>query len=1030
MLNYGMVSSHSFANARETIDTPLGTRSVYRLDALEKAGLGNVHNLPYCIKVLLESCLRNLDGFIVTEDHVRAVANYNAKKVGEIEIPFTCGRVLLQDFTGVPAVVDLAAMRDAIVRMTGKRAAAKQVNPLVPCDLVIDHSVQVDAFASGMALTINNQKEFERNSERYEFLKWGQSAFNNFRVVPPSTGICHQVNLEYLAKVVWDTSFGTQNSELGTLYPDSLVGTDSHTTMINGVGVVGWGVGGIEAEAVMLGQPIYMLLPEVVGFKLTGKLPEGATATDLVLTVTQMLRAHGVVNKFVEYFGDGLNNMPVANRATIANMAPEYGATIGFFPVDDQTLKYLRLTGRDEKLIATVEQYYKLQGMWRDDTRQIAYSSNLELDLGSVEPSLAGPKRPQDRIALRDMKKQWAQDLDKTYGKNNTTLVHNPVGGWIEEGGAPPQQIGNMPNRSRSGEPHHAGATATLEAPAAAEVTLDDQTFTLTHGSVVIAAITSCTNTSNPEVMIAAGLLARKARARGLNRKPWVKTSLAPGSTVVTEYYKRAHLLEDLEALGFNLVGYGCTTCIGNSGPLPDPISKAINEHDLVAASVLSGNRNFEGRISPDCRANYLASPPLVVAYAIAGTVDIDLKNGPIGKDKHGRDVYLREIWPTQKEIEDVVATCVTREQFIQQYSNVFEGPPEWKAIKTTPGELFSWSDASTYIQNPPFFEDLIERHEGTEARRHEGEKVEITPIHAARCLVKVGDSVTTDHISPAGSIKKDSPAGKYLVEKGVPVSMFNSYGSRRGNDRVMTRGTFANIRVKNHLADGKEGGWTKFLGEGTKAQGHEGTKGASHLPSASVSQPSVPSSLRASVPDVGSITSIYDASVAYKSLNVPLIVLAGKDYGMGSSRDWAAKGTFLLGVKAVIAESFERIHRSNLVGMGVLPLTFKDGQTAASLGLDGTEIFDIEIPLNLKPRQDIKVVAVKPAASGGGGNPPPSGGRGQGEGGVSTASSPKPQAPSPIVFTTTCRIDTPVEVDYYRNGGILHTVLKKMAKA
>jgi aconitate hydratase len=932
----------SFANASQSIDTALGKRTAFRLDALKGSGIGDVANLPYCIKVLLESCLRQLDGFIVTEDHVRAISNFNAKNVGEVEIPFTPGRVLLQDFTGVPAVVDLAAMRDAIVRMTGNGAHAKKVNPLVPCDLVIDHSVQVDAFASGMALTINNQRDFERNDERYGFLKWGQEAFNNFSVVPPSTGICHQVNLEYLAKVVWESN--------GTLFPDSLVGTDSHTTMINGLGVVGWGVGGIEAEAVMLGQPIYMLIPEVVGFKLTGKLREGATATDLVLTVTQMLREHGVVNKFVEFYGPGLANMPVANRATIANMAPEYGATIGFFPVDEQTLKYMHLTGRDEKLIKTVEQYYKMQGMWRDDARKINYSSNCELDLATVEPSLAGPRRPQDRVSLSSMKSQWQRDLTKSFGKSASSST--AVG---------------------SGGGHSSSAVATLESDdAGVPVEMGGQNFTLSHGSVVIAAITSCTNTSNPEVMLGAGLVARKAVERGLKRKPWVKTSLAPGSTVVTEYLNKAGVMQDLDTLGFNLVGYGCTTCIGNSGPLPDAISDAINQNDLVVASVLSGNRNFEGRIHPDCKANYLASPPLVVAYALAGTVDIDLQNDPIGSDRQGRPVYLRDIWPTQSEINAIVSSCVTREQFTRQYSNVFEGPDEWKAIKVTGGELFEWSDKSTYIQNPPFFDELI----ASRGKANEKASAQIKSITGARCLVKVGDSVTTDHISPAGSIKKDSPAGKYLIDKGVPVSMFNSYGSRRGNDRVMTRGTFANIRVKNHLADGKEGGWTKFLGS-AQDNSDGGTK--------------------AGLPKTGEITTIYDASVAYKQLNVPLIVLAGKDYGMGSSRDWAAKGTFLLGVKAVIAESYERIHRSNLVGMGVLPLTYKQGQTAQSLGLDGTEIYEVEIPSHLKPRQEIQVSARRNGSK-------------------------------PVEFMAICRIDTPVEVDYYRNGGILHTVLIRMA--
>ena len=941
-----MPAKNPYEHTRQTIDTPLGQRIVYRLDALQgMAGMGNIDTLPYCIKVLLESCLRKCDGYIVNEDHVRAIASYDARNVSDTEIPFTCARVVLQDFTGVPAVVDLAAMRDAIVRMTGDKSSAGKVNPLVPCDLVIDHSVQVDAFGSGVAISINNQKDFERNGERYAFLKWGQSAFDNFRVVPPATGIVHQVNLEYLAKVVWDSD--------GVLYPDSLVGTDSHTTMINGLGVVGWGVGGIEAEAVMLGQPIYMLLPEVVGFKLVGKLPEGATATDLVLTVTQMLREHGVVNKFVEFTGPGLANMAVADRATIGNMAPEYGATIGFFPVDEQTLKYLRLTGRDERLIETVEQYYRLQGMWRDESREIQYSAMLELDLSTVEPSLAGPRRPQDRVLLSGMKDQWEQDLANLYGKPSPAKV-GTVKKWEGEGGLQLEQ-------------GTATAVATPEANGM-EVEYDGQRFTLRHGSVVIAAITSCTNTSNPSVMLGAGLLARNAVRKGLQRKPWVKTSLAPGSKVVTEYYKQAGLLEDLEALGFAVVGYGCTTCIGNSGPLPEPISQAINAGDLVVASVLSGNRNFEGRIHPDCKANYLASPPLVVAYALAGRVDIDLQNEPLGNDRDGNPVYLRDIWPTQSEINDAVANCVTREQFIGQYANVFEGPAEWQAIEPAGGELFEWSEDSTYIQNPPFFEDLI-------AGRQTGE---ITPIRGARCLVKVGDSVTTDHISPAGSIKKESPAGQYLIEKGVPVSMFNSYGSRRGNDRVMTRGTFANIRVRNHLAENREGGFTKFLGG----------------PNANAGQSN-------GMPAVGEITTIYDASVAYKKLGMPLVVIAGKDYGMGSSRDWAAKGTFLLGVKAVIAESLERIHRSNLVGMGVLPLTFKPGENAETLGLDGTEVFDIELPADIKPRQDIKVIARKTQA----GTPE----------GV-------------IEFTVTCRIDTPVEVEYYRNGGILHTVLKKMA--
>ncbi len=910
--------------ARDTVNTPIGPRLVCRLDAL--ANVGNVDTLPYCIKVLLESCLRHLDGHVVREQDVMALVGYDPKNAGNTEIPFTPGRVVLQDFTGVPAVVDLASMRNAIVRMTGDERSAQKVNPLVPCDLVIDHSVQVDAFNSGMALTINSRKEFERNQERYQFLKWGQSAFDNFRVVPPATGIVHQVNLEYLAKVAWDDG--------KMLYPDSLVGTDSHTTMINGLGVVGWGVGGIEAEAVMLGQPIYMLIPEVVGLRLTGRLAEGCTATDLVLHVTEMLREHGVVGKFVEFFGSGLAEMPLANRATIANMAPEYGATIGFFPVDEQTLRYMQLSGRDPKLIETVEQYYRMQGMWRDEARRVRYTHELELDVSTVEPSLAGPKRPQDRIGLSAMKEQWRQDLSVTFGRPS---------------GARGSTAESFTNEG--------GGVATVVAPAVdldpgvngAEVAYDGARFRLKHGSVVIAAITSCTNTSNPGVMIGAGLVAKKARAKGLQRKPWVKTSLAPGSKVVTEYLNKAELTDDLEAIGFYTVGYGCTTCIGNSGPLPDEISQAIRDHGIVASAVLSGNRNFEGRIHPDTLANYLASPPLVVAYALAGTVDIDLTSEPIGQDAGGSDVYLRDIWPTQQEIDDTVARCVTREQFVEQYANVFDGEKEWRAIETSGGALYEWDPKSTYVQNPPFFADLT------------AEVKPITPITGARVLCKLGDSVTTDHISPAGSITSDSPAGKYLLENGVPKSMFNSFGSRRGNDRVMTRGTFGNVRVRNQLAPGTEGGFTKDF-------------------------------------TTGGVTTIYEASLNYKKKGTPLVVLGGKDYGMGSSRDWAAKGTFLLGVRAVIAESFERIHRSNLVGMGVLPLTFRKGESADSLGLDGTEAFDVAIDDTVKARQDITVTATK-------------------------ADGTKTR------FTTLCRIDTPVEVDYYRNGGILHTVLRKMAE-
>ena len=900
-------TAHDPFGARTAISTPLGQMHYYSLSALKK--FGDVDRLPYSIKVLLESVLRNVDGRVYTQEHVKAIAASDPKRQSDEEIPFMPGRVVLQDFTGVPCVVDLAAMRGAMQRMGGD---PKRVNPLVPCDLVIDHSVQVDAYASGVALTINSEKEFERNMERYEFLKWGQGAFENFRVVPPGAGIVHQVNLEYLAKVVWEKD--------GVLYPDSLVGTDSHTTMINGLGVLGWGVGGIEAEAVMLGQPIYMLIPEVVGVRLTGKLPEGATATDLVLRVTEMLRKHGVVNKFVEFFGAGLADMPVANRATIANMAPEYGATCGFFPIDDQTLAYMRLSGRDENLIKTVEAYSKAQGFWRDDTREISYATVLELDQSTITPSLAGPSRPQDRVELKAMKSSWHTALPKlkSAGKSAAASV------------AP---------------------TATALADDGVAIMMDGQECILKNGAVVIAAITSCTNTSNPSVMIGAGLLAKKAHEFGLTRKPWVKSSLAPGSKVVTEYLKKSGSMPALEALGFYVVGYGCTTCIGNSGPLPEAVENAIKGNDMVVASVLSGNRNFEARVHPDVKANYLASPALVVAYAITGTVDIDLQTEPLGISKSGKPVYLRDVWPSQKEIDDAVSSSVTNEQFRTQYASVFDGSDEWKDIATTRGAMYQWNSKSTYIQEPPFFTTMTLAEPGP-----------IGSIKDARCLAKLGDSVTTDHISPAGNIKKDGPAGAYLMEHGVPVSMFNSYGSRRGNDRVMTRGTFANTRIQNQLAPGTMGGVTKDFIDGT-------------------------------------VKPIFDAAEHYKKEHIALVVLAGKDYGMGSSRDWAAKGAYLLGVRAVIAESFERIHRSNLVGMGVMPLTYQAGQTAQSLGLTGEETFDIDLPADIKPRQLITVHARRAGAA-------------------------------EIRFETVCRIDTPVEVDYYRNGGILHTVLRRMAKS
>ncbi len=879
---------------RGTMSTEFGDRSYIDLPAL--AG-DRLHELPYSIRVLLEAAARKCDGSSITGDDIENILNWARGQAGQVEIPFAPGRVILQDFTGVPAVVDLAAMRDAIVRMTGDPDAASLVNPLVPCDLVVDHSVQVDAFASGEALTINGNLEFERNGERYRFLKWGQQAFDNFRVVPPAMGIVHQVNLEHLATVVMDDG--------SWIYPDSLVGTDSHTTMINGLGVVGWGVGGIEAEAVMLGQAVSMVLPEVIGMRLTGELPKEATATDMVLRITELLRAEGVVSKFVEFFGPGLTAMPLANRATIANMAPEYGATMGFFPVDERTIDYMRATGRSEALCATVEQCCKAQGLWHDPQKAAKYTKVLELDLATVRPALAGPRRPQDRVDLSEMQNNWRDVLVQEFNRD-------------------------------------AGECRTAEAQ------LENGNETLRDGSVVIAAITSCTNTSNPSVMMAAGLLAQKLVARGLRRKPWVKTSLAPGSRVVTSYLESAGLMDGLESLGFHTVGYGCTTCIGNSGPLPDPIRDAIHSNDLVACSVLSGNRNFEGRIGADIRANWLASPPLVVAYAVAGTVDIDLESDPIGVDSDGTPVMLSEVWPTPEEVDAAVRAHVQREQFETEYATVFEGSEAWRAIDVEGGARYQWDESSTYIQNPPFFADL---GDDISAR---------SDIEGARVLAKLADSVTTDHISPAGVIKTDSPAGQWLVDRGVPVSMFNSYGSRRGNDRIMTRGTFANVRVRNELAPGTEGGFTTDF-------------------------------------TTGKVTSIYEAASAAKEAGTPLIVLAGKDYGMGSSRDWAAKGTFLLGVKAVIAESFERIHRSNLVGMGVLPLCFAEGDSASSLGLTGHEVFDIAIPDDLAPGCSVPVSATKDDGSS-------------------------------VDFCAVCRLDTPVEVGYWNQGGILHTVLRRIA--
>ncbi len=863
--------------------------------------LGEVDRLPVSLKVLLENILRFENGQSYKVSDAKALADWLKLASSTGEVPFRPARILMQDFTGVPGVVDLAAMRDGITRLGGK---PEKVNPLIPVDLVIDHSVMVDAFGTDHALKENVDIEFERNGERYQFLRWGQEAFDNFRVVPPGTGICHQVNLEYLAQAVWTSENG------GTIfaYPDTLYGTDSHTTMVNGLGVLGWGVGGIEAEAAMLGQPIAMLIPDVIGFRLTGRLPEGATATDLVLTVTQMLRRKGVVGKFVEFFGAGLDNLPLADRATIGNMAPEYGATCGFFPVDRITLDYMRLSGRDPHRIALVEAYCKAQGMWREtNTPDPVFTDTLELDLSTVQPSLAGPKRPQDRVLLKDASSAFRSELTKSLG-------------------VPANDVDK-------------------------KVAVAGRNYEITHGDVVIAAITSCTNTSNPSVLVAAGLVARKARAKGLHPKPWVKTSLAPGSQVVTEYLDKSGLTQDLDALGFNTVGYGCTTCIGNSGPLDEPIADAIEDNSLVAVSVLSGNRNFEGRVHPNVRANYLASPPLVVAYALLGTMNEDITTAPLGTGSDGQPVYLRDVWPSNKEIADTIAASLSREQFLRRYGEVFKGPKQWQEIAVDTGsDTYSWSDSSTYVKNPPYFEGITM------------EPQPVADIKGARILAVLGDSITTDHISPAGSIRKASPAGDYFMERQVQQKDFNSYGARRGNHEVMMRGTFANIRIRNEMVPGIEGGITK------------------HLPS-------------------GEQMPIYDAAMRYARDNVPLVIIGGKEYGTGSSRDWAAKGTMLLGVKAVIVESFERIHRSNLVGMGVLPLTFKDGMDRKSLGITGEEVLDILGLENLSPRMDLTLVVHRP------------------DGKVDQV---------PVL----CRVDTLDEVSYYRHGGILQYVLRGMARA
>ncbi|MBH1433075.1 aconitate hydratase AcnA [Stenotrophomonas maltophilia] len=885
----------------------------------------DISHLPYSMKILLENLLRHEDGGItVGKDHIEAVARWNPAAEPDTEIAFMPARVVLQDFTGVPCVVDLAAMRDAVVKLGG---SPEQINPQIPSELVIDHSVQVDVFGKPDALDLNGKIEFQRNEERYGFLRWGQKAFDNFKVVPPNTGIVHQVNLENLARVVMTA----QKDGKDVAYPDTVFGTDSHTTMINGIGVLGWGVGGIEAEAAMLGQPSSMLIPQVVGFKLTGKLPEGATATDLVLTVTQMLRKLGVVGKFVEFYGDGLQHLPLADRATIGNMAPEYGATCGIFPIDAESLNYLRLSGRSEEQIALVEAYAKAQGLWHDaNSPHARYSTTLELDMGTVKPSLAGPKRPQDRVLLEDVQKNYREALVGMTA--NRDKRSDDVSSFVNEGGG--AAVGNE-----------------QLAKGFADIEIEGRKVRLKDGAVVIAAITSCTNTSNPAVMIGAGLLARNAAAKGLNRQPWVKTSLGPGSRVVTDYLEKAGVLKELEKIGFYVVGYGCTTCIGNSGPLPTEVSAGIATGDLVVTSVLSGNRNFEGRVHPEVKMNYLASPPLVVAYAIAGTTDIDLTTQPLGTGSDGQPVFLRDIWPSNKEIGDVIAATIGPEMFKQNYADVFKGDTRWNTIASPDGNLYEWSDASTYIKNPPYFDGMT-MQTGS-----------IDDVHGARVMGLFGDSITTDHISPAGNIKKDSPAGRFLQERGVQPADFNSYGSRRGNDDVMVRGTFANIRIKNLMFGGEEGGNTLYYPAG----GGQPEKLA-----------------------------IYDAAMKYKADKVPLVVLAGKEYGTGSSRDWAAKGTLLLGVKAVIAESFERIHRSNLVGMGVLPLQFRNGENAQSLGLDGSEVIDIT---GLQDGASKRATVTATKADG-----------------------------TKKTFEVSVMLLTPKEVEYFRHGGLLQYVLRQLA--
>jgi aconitate hydratase len=951
-----MGSVDSFG-AKGTLEVGGESYEIYRLASVSGDGL-DVAGLPYSLKVLLENLLRNEDGADITADDVRAVAGWDADREPDTEIQYTPARVIMQDFTGVPAIVDLATMREAMSDLGGDPTA---INPLAPAELVIDHSVIADVFGTAAAFQRNVDIEYGRNRERYQFLRWGQGAFDNFKVVPPGTGIVHQVNIEHLAQVVYTRNVTEDGGPARTLaYCDTCVGTDSHTTMVNGLGVVGWGVGGIEAEAAMLGQPVSMLIPRVVGFKLAGELPEGATATDLVLTITEMLRKHGVVGKFVEFYGTGVSSVPVANRATIGNMSPEYGSTIAVFPIDEATLTYLRLTGRSEQQLALVEAYAKEQGLWHDPEAEPRYSERLELDLSTVVPSIAGPKRPQDRISLDDAKAAFRRVLgdyvaaDDTQTDGEAAAHHTEDEEGYDEASAESFPASDSPSYSGpngSAPPVEQGSGAGGDGERRvrnpAQVTLENgASFEIDHGAVAIAAITSCTNTSNPSVMIGAALLAKHAVEKGLTSKPWVKTTLAPGSKVVTDYYERAGLTPYLEKLGFNLVGYGCTTCIGNSGPLIPEVSAAVNENDLAVAAVLSGNRNFEGRINPDIKLNYLASPPLVVAYAIAGSMDVDLLTEPLGQDSDGNDVFLKDIWPSPVEVEEIVARSITSEMFTTDYADVFAGDEQWQSLPTPEGATFAWAEDSTYVRKPPYFEGMPQ------------EPAPVEDIHGARVLAMLGDSVTTDHISPAGSIKRDSPAGVYLSEHGVEPRDFNSYGSRRGNHEVMVRGTFANIRLRNLLAPGTEGGFTRNFANG------------------------------------GEVTTIYEASEAYAAAGTPLVILAGKEYGSGSSRDWAAKGTALLGARAVIAESYERIHRSNLIGMGVLPLQYPEGQSAESLGLTGEETFEItgieamndgEAPRSVHVRAD------------------------------------------DVEFDAVVRIDTPGELGYYRHGGIMQYVLRNI---